>query len=111
MIFRNRQGQVIARAEAEFSMKVDGLEVASDVFDYEGQRVMVRSRLQPVCDSEDEPLFLTMVFGDIKRGVHELPTNSEHECRQLHRGLVERYLLIEHERRLGMPQVLVDGAL
>lgn len=110
LIFRNRQGQSIDAEQAEALMKAEGLEVCSDVFEYDRQKVMVKSKLQPVCHDEGEPLFLTMVFGDAKLGHYELPTDSEAECRTLHRSLVDRYLVIE-AARADTPRVLIQGVL
>lgn len=111
MIFRNRSGEAIDREQAEALIRDDGLEVRSDVFRFNGQNMVVKSRLQPVCNEIDEPLFLTMVFGDEELGMQELPTASEEECRQLHHALVERYLLIQRNRENGMSKVLLRGSL
>jgi hypothetical protein len=111
LIFRNRQGQSLDREAAEAMLQADGIEVASDVFEFDRQQVMIRSRLQPVCNVGSEPLFLTMVFGDKERGLQELPSHSEDECRELHRALVDRYLLVERERHAGTPRPLLNGAL
>lgn len=110
MIFRNREGLQIDAEQAEALIKDDGLEVCSDIFVYDGGKVMVKSRLQPVCSDASEPLFLTMVFGDRENGMYELPTDSEAECRMVHRSLVDRYLLVEHNRDTT-PKVLLKGVL
>lgn len=112
MIFRNRQGDNIDAEQAEAMLKEFGLEVATDQFTFDGQQVLIRSRLQPVSHDEYSPLFLTMVFGDRERGIQEFPTNSEEECRQFHRSIVDRYLLVERARQEeGMPRVLLNGVL
>lgn len=111
MIFRNRQGLAIDAEAAEALMKAEGLEVCTDILEFDRQRIMVRSKLQPVCRETSEPLFLTMVFGDEVLGMHELPTSSETECRALHRAIVDRYLLKEHARIEAGSGVLIDGVL
>lgn len=111
MIFRNRQGQELDAEAAEAMMKADGLDVSSDKFEFDHQQILVRSRLQPVCHDTSEPLYLTMVFGDNAHGMQEFPTNSEDECRQFHRRLVDRYLLVERARLEELPRVLLNGVL
>lgn len=111
MIFRNRQGLAIDAEAAEALMKAEGLEVCTDTFEYDRQKIMVKSKLQPVCRETSEPLFLTMVFGDERLGMHELPTDSEGECRSLHRAIVDRYLIKEHARIESGSSILIDGAL
>lgn len=109
--FRNRLGQRITPEAAEAMIKTEGLEVARHSFTFDNQQIMISSRLQPVCNTQGHPLFLTLIFGDKERGLQELPTNSEDECRKLHYALLDRYLLVERERRSGTPRVLLDGTL
>lgn len=111
MIFRNRLGQEIDREQAEALIRDDGLEVRTDIFVFNEQKLMVKSKLQPVCRELDEPLFLTLVMGDKELGVQELPTDNEVECRALHHALVERYLLIERNHMDGVPKALLKGSL
>lgn len=111
VIFRNRLGVQIDAEQAEAMLREDGLEVATDQFVFDGQQVLVRSRLQPVSHDEFSPLYLTMVFGDSERGLQEYPTNSEEECRQFHRTIVDRFLLVERARQEETPRVLLEGAL
>lgn len=99
------------REAAEAFIKAEGLEVATDKIEIDGHMLMVKSNLQPVCHDESDPLFLTMVFGDRVLGMQELPTYSETECRQLHRSIVDRYVLEEAARREGTARVLVEGVL
>lgn len=112
MIFRNRQGIEIDAEQAEAMLKEAGLEVASDMFVFDNQQVLVRSRLQPVSHDEHSPLYLTMVFGDSERGLQEFPTNSEAECRDFHRRIVDRYLLVERARQEDeTPRAMLVGVL
>lgn len=110
MKFRNWDGRLMDRGDAEELMKARGLEVAHDTFQFDGQTVLVRSMLQPTFHSPADPLFLTMVFGDAELGLQEFGTSSEGACRKFHRSLVDRYLLLENERQ-STPRVLLDGVL
>lgn len=110
-MLRNRLGQEIDREQAEALTKDDGLEVRQDVFVYDGQKIVIRSMLQPVCHGLDEPAFLTLVMGDVELGMQELPTTNEDECRSLHGSLVDRYLLLERNRQRGVSKALIKGVL
>lgn len=113
MIFRNRQGQSIDAEAAEALLRADAIEVRTDIVEWFGgqQKIMVKSKLQPVCRIESEPLFITLVFGDQQIGMQELPSCSEAECRRLHSAIVDRYILLETERRRGSHEALLEGAL
>ena len=111
MKFRNRRGELVDREEAEAMVSTVGIEVGYDVFSFDSQPVLIRSRLQPVFHEQHDPLYVTTVFGDRDLGTVEYPSSSEAECRDLHRKLVQRYLLVEQERQRGTSRVLLDGVL
>lgn len=114
MKFRGWSGELMDREDAESMVRSRGIEVGYDAFVFNGDQVLIKSRLQPIYHDDGggggDPLFITTVLGDRELGTLEYGSRSEQECRHLHESLVDRYLLLERERS-RTPKVLLDGVL
>ena len=110
-MFRNKAGEEITMEEAERMMRQDRIEVGYDEMAWNGGKLLVHTRLQPVWLHRGEPLFKTLVMGDSSLGTMDYATNSEDEAVHLHRALVNRYRAIEEQRQRGVHESLLDGAL